>query len=218
MRKLLFIFLFFPSIAFANFPNTSVLDTATRANEGPPPSANWTLCPWTSFVGLKISSNTIVQNTFAGNDGCAYWNPGQFGPDSEVYTTVNNFTGTDAYLVLGARISTSGNGYKMDWQAPNTWRIFSMTAGVRTQLGSNFTQTITAGDSIGFRVMGTTQSIWYKPSGGAWTMVGSTTDTTYTSSGYLMLEMWQSSTVAGYTNLGGGTVPSSGNMLQMFAI
>lgn len=210
VKLLIFIF-FFLSIgqtSFAGFPATPILDDFNRANEGPPPSANWTKPTYATFVGIKVVSNAVVQDVLNTNDGLAYWNVENFGPDCEAYVTINSFTGTDAFLILHVRMDViNGNGYKLDWNKfTGNIRVFRIDAGVRTQLGASIAKTVSAGDSLGILMVGNVITVYYKASGGSWVDLATRTDSTYTAAGKIMLGIWNNATVSPLDNFGGGTV------------
>ncbi len=65
---------------------------------------------------------------------------------------------------------------------------------------------MSAGDSFGIQMIGSTITVWYKAAAGSWTSLGTRTDTTYNNIGHVQFGIW--STVAGatYDNFGGGNV------------
>lgn len=98
-----------------------------------------------------------------------------------------------SWLGLFARMSGSvstANGYELaiayNTNGSTSWYFAKITNG---SFGPGF-HTLTlvdvplaVGDLYGFRVVGSTLEGWRKPSGGVWTLVGSTTDTTFTTGG-----------------------------------
>lgn len=218
MRLILTLLLILSGNCFAaSFPTTPILDNANRSDENPLTNSRWSSPSYGSFANLKVSSNTIKQAVTAGSDGLMYWNTGNFGADEEVYVTISAISTTDNFVLLGARYTSTGNGYKIDWQAPSRIRVFRDDAGVRTQLGADITQTVVAGDSIGFSIIGSTITVWYKAAAGSWTSLGTRTDATYSAGGRLQLGQWLSADVAStIDDFGGGTVGDNGKMFQMF--
>ena len=196
------------------FPTTSTLDTFNRADENPLTSSTWSAITYGTFVNLKIVSNVAKQSTAAGNDGLMYWNVSNTAADCEVFVTVAAISGTDNFVLLGLRYTSSGNGYKIDWDKPTSRvRVWRDDLGVRTQLGANITQAMSVGDAIGISMIGSTITVYYKASAGAWVNIGTRTDSTYTAGGRLQLGQWLSADVAStLDSFGGGDAIPSGIM------
>lgn len=198
------------------FPTTSILDSFTGADQNPL-AGNWTKATYGTFNDLKRVSNAVTTATSNSNDCLDYWNASDFGPDVEIYITAASVS-SDTFILLGARYTSGGNGYKIDWDnGTSRVRVWRDDAGVRTQLGANITQSMSNGDSIGMSIIGSTITIYYKASGGSWTSIGTRTDSTYTSSGRLQLGMWLFSSGETIDNFGGGTInhiatPSKSNV------
>lgn len=97
-----------------SFPLTPILDNFNRANEGPPPSANWTGDFDPGFGDDLIVLDNLLQTSFG--NGSAYWNQSIYGPDCEVYSTVRILVpdSTAWELHLWARMSLDPlKGYRM---------------------------------------------------------------------------------------------------------
>jgi hypothetical protein len=73
------------------FPTTPILDDFNRANEGPPPSANWSAyhASWGFGDGLEVVSNQCKGNSY--NLCGDWWSVETFGSDCEVYVTIATF-------------------------------------------------------------------------------------------------------------------------------
>jgi hypothetical protein len=65
--------------------------------------------------------------------------------------------------------------------------IQRVDAGVVTQLGAKLYQEFAAGDKLGLQMIGSTISAYYQAAGNSWTLLGSVTDSTYSSAGYIGL-------------------------------
>ena len=65
-------------------------------------------------------------------------------------------------------------------------------------------QTVTVPFSFGVRVSGTTLSYWYRPNGGSWSELDSTTDPSISGTGHIFLGI--DDTTGAATNFGGGTI------------
>ncbi len=187
------------------FPTTGILDNFNRANEGPPPSANWTTL---GSYGLKVVNNVCVGNT-ASQYNAGYWSAQAFGPDSEVYAKVPNIAN---YLDVLARLDAAqNNGYLLHMQSTTVLQVFRVDSGATTQIGSNITlgTALVAGDQVGMEITGDEIKVYTKQGGGAWTQRGSTiTDSTYGDAGYIGARVY--STTQQIDDFGGGTVVAEG--------
>jgi|SRR6185312_5377966 len=196
--------------AWAQFPTTPVLDTFTRANENPlSDGGSWT-CPYLSPLSLRVVSNQAVSQ--ATDDSGCFWNNSTFGPDVEVYVTVATLPPAGASLVLTARQDTvSENGYAIFMCTSGScdfgstgWVVVRFDAGVPTSLGTN-AGSISAGDSIGMLIKGSTITA-FKKTGGVWSSVFSVTDSTYSAAGSIGANLEPSGGAsAALTDFGGGT-------------
>lgn len=212
-RFLLPLFLLITTSAGAvTFPTTGILDSGIRANEQPlSDSGRWT----NQNNGLQVFSNQITG--FAGAFAGAYRNNVAYGPDVEEYVTLTTkATTTGDFLIMELRYDpVNSNGYQL-WYTRNTsgsdtLQIEKEVFGTSSTLSSVFNQNIGNGDTLGFSAVGNLLTIWYKASGGSWTVIGTVTDSTYAgASGDLrILEMFTVTTMA-FNNFGGGTyVPTS---------
>ena len=191
------------------FPYTGILDTFSRGNQGPPPSSSWTTYSTGSGSGLEVV-NDACKGAVSGLDNIAYWNTA-FGPNTEVYVTMSQPTGSGSAVLLFARFNfvnsaILGQGYFLVIVQGSGISLFKTNGTTATQIGSTLTgsySTYHAGDSFGLQLVGTTITIWYKPSGGTWTSLASYTDSTYTSAGNIGLDI--ADTTGGAINFGGGT-------------
>jgi hypothetical protein len=178
-------------------PQAPILDTFNRANG--PLGANWATV-YGGFLDFVVSANQIVSSS----SGYAwdYWAAQQFGPDSEAYATIKGLS-SDAVRVCARLVnptSSARSGYCVQ-QAGSTWSIRRIDHGASTTLAQT-SQPVTAGDRIGIIVNGSTIQAWYAPTNGSWTQLLTTTDTTYTQTGYLALE----TRTTPLDNFGGGTL------------
>ena len=169
------------------FPTTSVLDTFNRPDENPLASG-W-LGPLT-FTGenqLKVLSNQAAGTTADPSFNSSYWNT-TYGPDVEAYAKVpainignrieiyarivdvHPIDGTDAYCV-----SVAGTA----------WTLRKITNSSSVAIGAIETLTaLAANDEFGIEIVGTTLNAWHKPVAGAWTLLFSRTDSTWTTAGF----------------------------------
>lgn len=187
------------------FPTTPILDTAVRANEGPPPSANWTTPA--AAAGFNITSNKFAGS---GVGNAAVWNPRTFGPDCEMVLQVGTLPGVGSSFSVAARCKDTGSlatidGYTAAYTqqaGTDIVQIQRLDNGAATTLGANLSQDFTAGDSLGIRVIGSTIQAWYKSGALPWVLLGERTDTTYPLAGSLV--MIGLGTTGRYSNFGGG--------------
>ena len=169
------------------FPTTGVLDSFTRANVGPPPSASWSYPWYPGDGGTQVFSNQCRSKA---NYGDAYWNVGTFGPSSEVYCTISTLSPTNYIVYINLRTinpnSSTLCGYYIRYTnaATDTVQFYRVDDTVETQLGATISQDFSNGDGIGFDAVSSTLTA-YRQSSGAWSSVGSRTDATYTAAGYI---------------------------------
>ena len=179
-------------------PSTPVLDNFNRANGAV--GSNWGLMNG-GFATFQVLSQQAVApsgTTYAWN----FWQQQQFGPDSDVYTTLAT-TSSDAVRVC-ARITspttTSRSGYCAQISG-SAWTLVRIDKGTSVVLATG-SQTVGAGDKLGLTVTGSALVAWYAPAAtGTWTRILTATDTTYTSAGYLAME----SRASHLDDFGGGT-------------
>lgn len=183
------------------FPTTSVLDDFNRANTGPPPSGSWTTDQYAfGLPGLKVSSNTCIPNSaFA----AGWWSASSFAADQEAYITVATWVDEiEVHLRLQTPGTAGVDGYILNIiSSTNHWRIYRMTNQATTLLTSGAI-TMSSGDSIGFEAIGTSLTAYQKIGAGSWGTLGSTTDATYNTTGFIGLFANSASTV--FDNFGGG--------------
>jgi hypothetical protein len=209
------LYLLHPNAAQAAFPtNANVIDNFNRADGNLSGSTTSSGATW-STIGINQSSNGL---TNAGNE-MAEPSSGQqgllsstYGPDTEMYVDVTTLPTSGNYVFMTERISGGGtgtwNGYGMIYikGSPDTWQLRKYTGGVQA-VGSPLatgSQSISAGDSIGFSVIGNTLTAWYKPVAGSWISIITATDSTYTGAGQMGFELGD--TTLRLDNLSGGNV------------
>ena len=198
------------------FPTAGVLDDANRADGAM--GANWS----TDYPNLASSAMRILTNQIApvsgGGDSNGWWNPGTFGPSSEVFVTLATVGGTGDYAYVAARVvspdTTGVDGYEMSGtESTGTderqfWRIDN---GAYTQLGATANQEIANGDGMGLEIVGSTLTSYHKPAAGSWTAGTTRTDATYSAAGFIALGLIGSMRL---DDFGGGTVAAAGPELK----
>lgn len=180
------------------FPQNSVLDAFTRANEGPP------MTGWAdNDAGLRVISNQA-----SGSDAFAIsrYATGTWA-DAEAFATIAVKPSTDGHQMgVLARLSTTGiyNGYGFfagNKTGTDTLALWKVVASAYTKISSDVTQEFTAGDKIGIKCVGSTISGWYY-NGSSWSKVVELTDSSVTAAGYIGLG--GDSTVYRFDDFGGG--------------
>lgn len=183
------------------FPTTSVIDDFNRANGGL--GSNWT-AGYFGDSALTITSNQITSSV--NNWGANYYNT-SFGPDIEAYITVSSSPNGSKILHfrLTGSLTSSPSGYYVNFGFGTITRLDS---GSETQLGASFSQSISAGDSIGVSIVGSTITVYHKSAAGSWAVVTTRTDSTYSAAGKVALEIDNNS--IRLDDFGGGTVVTGG--------
>jgi hypothetical protein len=206
------LFLLFATDCWAGFPATAVLDNFNRSNQTPPSSS------WSGPAVGDITQISVIANT-CGNSGGDEWNPMTVpGNNFEVYLSIPTLPGAGQFFDiwgLDTPLDPSAifNGYVITvtpGAGPNQWVLSRQDAGFPTTL-AQYTHAFNAGDSFGMRKIGTTITVWYESGAGAWTQIGSVTDTHPYNSLYLGMEFGDN-TVRG-DNFGGGV--SAGGSAQL---
>ncbi len=195
----------------ATTPSLGVLDNFNRANQGPQPSSSWSKFGGSVGEGLQVSSNAVTRTSSGSYRQGSYWNPSTFGPDSQVYVTVNNRTAGDE-IELGVRLNSVGagttTGYSLNIDGNDNWGFSKYTNGNGSGLDTGTVKSIAVGDKIGLTVSGSTLTAWHKPAAGSWTVVSTINDSTYTGAGYIGANIAGSSSSA-IDDFSGGTTPTS---------
>lgn len=184
------------------FPRTGVLDNASRADQGPPPSSDWTTP--SAMTGLKVLNQTFGNDVAQGTAGI--WNT-LFAADQEVYATITTVPGLNQYLTLMVRNQSAtawGDGYYAEFEFTGAGsngivRVYRYVSSVATQLGATITLSspLAAVQQIGVRVVGSTITIWRN---GA--LVDSRTDSNIAGAGRLFVRC--SDEVVRFGDFGGG--------------
>lgn len=191
-----------------SFPNTPILDDFNRANEGPPPSSNWTTGVGL-LIGVFLHGHRVVSNALARATGEAesesYWNAAQFGPNAECYLTVSNATGLQE-LGLSVRVSDIGTGSADGYTVlifNGGLQVFKTTDGSPALLAAQTSHTIATGNKYGVQAVGGIVRLWCD-SGSGWEMLLSADDATLTSAGSIAI-FSSSTTTTTFDDFGGGT-------------
>lgn len=181
------------------FPTTPILDSFTRGDQTGLGSG-WTGTLWTGETDLDIVSN---QAKSAASWRSSYRSAAPFGPDCEAYCT---WQGQRVFLNLRMVQIGAGtmDGYQVGVTAALDGFVFYRVDNESgTQLGAAVTQALTAGDSFGVQIIGSTIYLYYKLAAGSWSLIGTRTDSTYTAPGYIGIEANLNAII---DDFGGGTV------------
>lgn len=188
------------------FGDTGILDNFNRANEGPPPSADWT----DIANGLEVFSNQVRGDSLSVyNWSC--WDTSTFGADCEAYFTMVDTPGTGACgvsLRCTTLLEASIDGY-LAWYTHgggvgSETRVYEILNGGFTQIGSGDAFAGANGDKIGGEIIGTTIKVYVDDGGAGWAVNSTETDNTYGSAGYIGLRYFSNSYDA--DDFGGGTL------------
>jgi hypothetical protein len=187
-----------------------VLDNFNRTSEGPPPSSSWING---SINGLKVVSNTQIQGDVDNSMNEGFWNA-SFGNDQEAYLTL---TSPDAYSGVILRTDRALNGYYILYGGTDMGiGIDLVVDGTPSDLWDYPTSfSMSAGDSIGARVVGNFISAYYKPAAGEWTYLGGIADDTY-STGNIGAMLYYTAALGDDFGGGNATAAATGNNGNMY--
>lgn len=196
------------------FPTTSVLDAFNRA-DGDPGSA------WSAAYGANgkpaIETNQLKNTTGTAANSGMYWNTREF-TDCEVYLTIVVLPSpvTEDVWMTARTKNLARTGPPPDSSSWSGYQVLVSqnldAAYVRKYDGTSATVIISAstpaavaaGDKAGMKLVGTSIELWYKSGASAWGMLGSTSDSTYSGSGYIGLEFDEAT--SRYDDFGGGSL------------
>lgn len=200
--------------AFGDY--ATLLDNFNRTNEDP--ATGWATLDTGSNV-IQVISN-VARDNVSDADIHSYWTAASsIGPDVEAYmdiVTLDSANGDIDRLGVIARVQQPGgstwDGYITITTINDTDKveIFEVTNDSATQLGADISATINAGDKFGIQCIGTAIDA-YGDTGGGWSSLGSRTDSTHSSAGYVA-NLWRddsfSSNWEELDNFYAGTIPT----------
>lgn len=186
------------------FPTTPILDDFSRTED--PASTDWTGPLVPSLAQIEIAGGAALGSTHGGGFSASWWKR-LYTADMEAYATMQvapPVTGGFAFIYLRVQNAgtTSVDGYWVkagrfsDGQADCSFARMddgvgtAPTGGQPSAFGTMADWA--AGDKFGARIVGNAMELWLNQASGpytGWTLVGSTTDSTYTGPGYLALGM-----------------------------
>jgi len=187
-----------------SFPTTPILDNFNRPDCGPPPGADWLNDIDTVQPGLIVDTTQCAGSSPV-DLNLSYWAT-QIEPDCEVYVTISTACGPLDSEWLGWRISmpdwSNLDGYIMYVNHALNEITVEARVGGGPASSITFSQAVNDGDSIGISMVGDVVTVYYRPVGGAWGALGTFTDDTYATAGYLMLGV--NGNTGRLDNFGGG--------------
>lgn len=198
------------------FPTTSIQDNFNRADGGL--GANWTKT-FSADLNLAIATNQVKNGGTTSGSSAQMTSLGALASPIEAYIDIPSITESVGLDYLMSNIGTASvSGYRVQTSTGNTLiKVFRIDNGAFTQIGASITQTVSAGDSLGIAVSGTTHTVWYKPSAGSWTSLGTVTDATY-ASGSIGILIDNANTLSRIDNFGGGAVVTATKTLALLGV
>lgn len=170
-------------MAFGDF--ATLADDFNRANANPL-DGSWTNKIVSGNGNMQLSTNRA---TGAASGICSAWYTGSTpGADCEAYVTIAQKPGTSSnarvYLRLADMGTATPDGYFVQYTGAagtDVWTIFRLDNGTATNIASS-TIELNNGDKLGLECIGSAISA-YAFTGGAWTLLGTATDATYSAAG-----------------------------------
>lgn len=205
------------------FPTTGILEDGSGADEDPI-ETHWQGS--VIFISgdsgfLAKTSNQITNATGGGTDTSANYDgvsgTQQFSGDIEIWATIVTTSAVNGdqfkLLMMNAFADPNADGYELHVEksaGTDIWRLRRRDNVTPTVLGADMAQEIANGDSVGISRVGDVLTAYYKSGAGAWTVVGTRSDSTYTGPWWLGIKTVQASPLAWKTvPFGGGTVVTS---------
>ncbi len=187
------------------FPSTTVLDSFVAPTGAL--STNWQ-SPALQDAG-KVSVVASGQTAGSAGASSATWSRQQFNANQEAYVTVPTLPAPGDFIQVGGRVSSlTGSNVSMYFvrvtPSKGLWDLRKkLNGGGSTSMGT-FTAPVAVGDSVGIKLNGSTITAYHEVGTGAWSAVGSVTDTSITAGGYLTFTLGDA-TVRGGAFGGGNT-------------
>jgi hypothetical protein len=129
------------------FPSTSLLDDFTRADGAPG-------APWLVETKDAYSINSRQLSCMTGDPGVILWGDA-FGPDQEVFVTIQALDPGDAQLELILKsqpgVVQECESLQVDYQYPNL-KLHKCTGGMFEDIGAGTALSLMPGDQLGARV------------------------------------------------------------------
>jgi len=161
-----------------------LLDELTSAETTHYETGNWTKMPWCT-LSLRAAGTGAHPESFSTATG-SYWSASSFTRGACTMKYVSGGLVSERYLALWVCLeAASHNGYRcqfFDTATSEQWvaKIFKVTGGVESLLAESAAVTGLFGKHLGFWNNNGTLEAWYQPEAGAWTLLTSHADSTYT--------------------------------------
>ena len=174
------------------FPVSSVIETFTGADNTQPPNSSWTNDWDGGGGGFKITTNRAVG---VGGYNTAWYSAVSYAAGCEAYITVAVLPASNSHAVgvlqrgkdLAGGVGGVADGYIVFYRrqaGTDTVEVFRIDNNAYTLLGASLSQEFTAGDSLGVEIIESTITVYYKAGAGAWTSLGTRSDSTYPGGGF----------------------------------
>jgi hypothetical protein len=205
------------------FPTTGILEDGSGADEDPLDTR------WDGthvFIGgdtgmLAKISNQLTNATGGGTDTSLGYDGAsgsqQFSGDVEVWATIVTASTVVAdqfkLLAMNARAGdVNADGYELHVEksaSTDIWQLRRRDNVTPTVLGADMNQEIASGDSVGISLVAGVLTAYYQSGAGAWTVIGTRSDSTYVGPWWIGIKTFQASPLAWKTvPFGGGTANS----------
>lgn len=191
-----------------NAASATLRDDFNRTNEGPPPSASWLSTSFSSGTSqLQVVSNALKRGG-AGWGSCAWGT--QFGPDAIVVVTVS--TVGDFSLILRGQSpgSASWDGYECIYtSATHRFDLDVITNNsTGASLANSTAVTLSAGNKVGFAVIGDTLSMAVHTGSWAADLLTAAAGGSISGAGYVGI--WANGTTPVFDDFSAGTIAAAG--------
>jgi acid phosphatase type 7 len=166
-----------------SFPSTPVLDDFKRSTGAL--GSNWQSPSLADPGTVSISASGLTASS--SQAGSALWTAGTFAADQEAYLTLPVLPAESHFVQLAARVSGSSSTTSCYLlrvtPSTSTWDLRRKVNGAASTSIKTFKAPLSAGDTIGLEVTGSTLTALYRAQGQAWRAVGSATSTSVPGSG-----------------------------------
>lgn len=190
-----------------NAASAALRDDFNRANEGPPPSASWLSTSFSSGTSqLQVVSNALKRGG-AGWGSCAWGT--QFGPDAIMVVTVST-VGDFSLILRGQQLgSSSWDGYECLYtSATHRFDLDVITNGsTGASLANSTAVTLSAGNKVGFAVIGDTLSMAVHTGSWAADLLTASAGGSISGAGYVGI--WANGTTPVLDDFSAGTIASA---------
>lgn len=215
------------------FPTTGTLEDGSGSDEDPV-TTNWESTENFVFSDsgrlAKISNQlTDASAPNGGTDTSSAYDTATFSPPIEIWARIPTVSAVAAdqfkLLMLTAINDTNADGYELHVEKSAGTDIFRLRRRDNTTptvLGADMNQEVTSGDSVGISYVSGVLTAYYKSGAGAWTQLGTRSDSTYSGPFYIGIKTvqaspraWKAVPFGGGNVVAGGGTASSGSMLLL---